>query len=166
MQGKPRGNLIIIGGHEDKQGDRAILAEVARRARRGRLLIITVATQQPEQLAKEYTTIFRDLDVKQVDVLDIRTRDQAGDEANVQKINDAGLVFFTGGDQLRITSQLGDSPTFRCLYERYKRGITIVGTSAGAVAMLETMLIDGEDDKSNEISALSMAPGLGCCRVW
>jgi cyanophycinase len=161
LQGKPHGDLIIIGGHEDKQGDRVILTEVARRARRGCLLIITVATQQPEKVANEYTSVFHDLGVKHVDVLDIRTRDQAGDEANVEKINDAGLVFFTGGDQLRITSQLGDTPTFRCLYERYKRGITIVGTSAGAAAMPETMLIDGEDDKSNEISALSMAPGLG-----
>jgi cyanophycinase len=160
MVDKPRGDLIIIGGHEDKAGDRAILTEVAQRAKRGRLVIITVATQKPGEMAKEYTNVFHDLGVKDVEVLDIRTRDEAGDEANVEKIKGASLVFFTGGDQLRITSQIGDSPTFRILRDLHQRGMTIVGTSAGAAAMPETMLIDGEDDKSNKISALSMAPGL------
>jgi cyanophycinase len=160
MQKKPKGDLIIIGGHEAKEGDREILSEVARRAKRGRLVIITVATQKPEEMAREYTQVFHELGVKDVEVLDIRTRQAASDEANVEKIKGASLVFFTGGDQLRISSQIGDSPTFQCLQELYEHGATIVGTSAGAAAMPETMLIDGEDDKSNKISALSMAPGL------
>lgn len=160
MEEKTKGDLIIIGGHEDKQGDREILTEVARRAKGGPLLMITVATQQPKQMGEEYSKVFRELGVKQVEVLDIRTRGDASDEANVAKIKDATVIFFTGGDQLRITSQIGDTPTFRCLKERYRQGVTIVGTSAGAAAMPDTMLIEGENDKSNKISALSMAPGL------
>ena len=131
MEEKTKGDLIVIGGHEDKQGDREILTEVARRAKRGPLLMITVATQQPKQMGEEYSKVFRELGVKQVEVLDIRTRGDASDEANVAKIKDATVIFFTGGDQLRITSQIGDTPTFRCLKERYRQGVTIVGTSAG-----------------------------------
>lgn len=160
MSTKPKGCLIIIGGHEDKQGEREILTEVARRAKRGRLVIVTVASQEPEELAKEYRKIFHELGVEQLDVLDIRTRDQATDPKNVEKIAGASVIFFTGGDQLRITSQIGDSPIFRCMHERYRNGATIVGTSAGAAAMPETMVIGGPSDKSNQISALSMAPGL------
>jgi len=70
------------------------------------------------------------------------------------------VIFFTGGDQLRITSQIGDSPLFRCMQEIYHKGATIAGTSAGAAAMPETMLIAGASDESNRISALEMAPGL------
>ncbi len=77
------------------------------------------------------------------------------------KVRDASVVYFTGGDQLRITSQVGDSPVFRCLLDIYRRGATIAGTSAGAAAMSETMLISGPSDHSPEISALGMAPGLG-----
>ncbi|MBI3968103.1 MAG: cyanophycinase [Chloroflexi bacterium] len=65
---------------------------------------------------------------------------------------------------MRITSQIGDSPTFRCLQERFVEGATIAGTSAGAAAMPETMLFSGPNEESNKISALGMAPGLGLIR--
>ncbi|HEX2172897.1 MAG TPA: cyanophycinase, partial [Dehalococcoidia bacterium] len=79
----------------------------------------------------------------------------------VEKIRQASTLFFTGGDQMRITSQMGDSPVFRCMQERYDQGVLIAGTSAGAAAMSETMLIAGPGDRSHKISALGMAPGLG-----
>jgi cyanophycinase len=162
MSAKPRGSLIIIGGHEDKVGDETILQEVARtaQARKGGLVIVTAATSQPEEVGKEYIKLFKELGVKQIDVLDIRTREDAHDEVSVKKIEEAAVIFFTGGDQLRITSQLGDSPTFRCMQQIYRNGATIVGTSAGAAAMPETMLNGGPSDESHKISALSMAPGL------
>ena len=161
MGDKPKGELIIIGGHEDKEGKSVILNEVARRAEGGRLVIITVATQAPDKVGEEYTKLFKRLGVKRVDVLDVRTRDDATKDANVKKIDDAAVIFFTGGDQLRITSQIGDSPVFQCMRKLYHQGATIVGTSAGAAAMPETMLIGGPSDKSSAISTLGMAPGLG-----
>jgi cyanophycinase len=162
MSHQPKGSLIIIGGHEEKQGDCAILTEVVKQLHKGKgkLTIVTVATQLPEEVAEEYREVFTRLGVKQIEVLDIRTREQAYDEANVQKIADASVIFLTGGDQLRITSQVGDSLVFRCMQEMYRNGATIAGTSAGAAAMPETMLIGGANDASNRISALSMAPGL------
>jgi cyanophycinase len=165
MHPQPKGTLIIIGGHEDKDGDRPILAHVAEQARHkngnGRLVIVTVATEAPAEMAEQYTTVFTELGVHTIDVLDIRTRAEAHDQANVQKLAKAAVIFFTGGDQLRITSQIGDSPVFRCMHERYQQGGTIVGTSAGAAAMPETMLVGGPSDTSSKISGIAMAPGLG-----
>jgi cyanophycinase len=43
----------------------------------------------------------------------------------------------------------------------YEAGFLVAGTSAGAAAMPETMIIGGAGDESNRISSLSMAPGLG-----
>ncbi len=164
MAGKAKGQLIIIGGHEEKEAgrDRPILEEVSRRAkeRKGSLLITTVATNKPEELAATYTAVFRDLGVQEIDVLDIRTREEAHARENVDRVQRAAVVFFTGGDQLRITSQVGDSSVYRCLQEIHERGATIVGTSAGAAAMPETMLISGAGEESNRVSALGMAPGL------
>jgi cyanophycinase len=164
VNGKPKGTLIIIGGSENKDSDsdRSILEEVSKKAsgNKGGLVIMTVATQLPQELADTYVPVFQDLGVKKVDVVDIRSREQACDPAAVHKVRDASVVFFTGGDQLRITSQIGDSPTFRCLEERYYQGATLAGTSAGAAAMPETMLISGPGDESHQISALGMAPGL------
>jgi cyanophycinase len=70
-------------------------------------------------------------------------------------------VFFTGGDQLRLTSQVGDTPIYQALRALYDDGGTIVGTSAGAAAMPETMLIGGPSDESLRQGELQMAPGLG-----
>ena len=162
MSKKAKGHLIIIGGHEDKDGDRAILQEVCQKASggKGRLVIITVATQLPEEAAHEYVSVFKELGVKEIEVLDIRQREEAYDDARVQKLVGAQVVFFTGGDQLRITSQIGDSPIYRSMKEIFAAGGTIAGTSAGAAALPETMLISGPSDEFNEISALGMAPGL------
>lgn len=163
MTAKPKGTLIIIGGHEDKCGDESILNEVAKhaRAKNSRLVIVTVATQKPEESAREYCSIFSELGVKQINHLDIRTRDEARDPERVRMIEDASVLFFTGGDQLRITSQIGDSLVFQKMHEIFQRGGTVVGTSAGAAAMPSTMLVRGAGDESFHISGLEMAPGLG-----
>jgi cyanophycinase len=165
MNSNVRGSLIIVGGHEEKGKDaeRSILEEIAARAKRrkGNLVVVTVASQLPEEMAADYRAAFRDLGVRDLEIVDIRSRDDACDDSVVEKIRNASVVFFTGGDQLRITSQVGDSPTFQCLSEIYRRGATIAGTSAGAAAMSETMLVSGAGDESVEISALGMAPGLG-----
>jgi cyanophycinase len=162
MDGTPKGTLIIIGGHEDREGDMDILKEVAKRASGKRhLAVITVATSKPEEVAKDYTDIFKKLGVHSVKVVDIRTRDEAHDPQKVKVCEEASVIFFTGGDQLRITSQIGDSPVFRCMRDVYLDGGTIVGTSAGAAAMSETMIIDGESDASGDLEDVDMAPGLG-----
>jgi cyanophycinase len=155
--------LIIIGGHEAKEGETEILDLVAKHARRrkGNLLIFTIATQYPEKVAEDYTAVFRQLGVEQIDVLDIASRDEGKQKANIKKIDEAAVIFFTGGDQLRITSQLGDTPMYTHLFKAMHAGVPIVGTSAGAAVMPQTMIISGHSDETYRISALGMAPGLG-----
>lgn len=162
MSTTPKGTLIIIGGHEAKTGAEQILGEVAARAGKGgRLVLLTVASQVPEELAETYKRAFGACGVKDVRVLDVRTRADAASPEAVELLDDAAVLFFTGGDQLRITSQIGDSPVFQRMHELYQRGATIAGTSAGAAAMPATMLVSGAGDSSEAISAIGMAPGLG-----
>jgi cyanophycinase len=141
-----RGSLIVIGGHEDKHGDREILRAVARRAGPGgKVVVATIASTQPEAYWEEYEKVFRALGVPHVFHLDIRDRAEAKMERKLRILDDATAVFFTGGDQLRITSELGDSPIYQRMCEIYMdEGGTIAGTSAGASMMCETMLVRGE----------------------
>jgi cyanophycinase len=157
----PKGTLIIVGGHEDKEGEKKILKEIARRAQKGRLVITAVASEKPDEHERDYTALFKELGVAHIDVLTIETRDDAKKPESVALVEQADVIFFTGGDQLRITSLTGDSPVFQTLHERYRKGTTIVGTSAGAAVMSGTMITSGESDKSNHVSDLDMAPGLG-----
>ncbi len=159
--GEPRGTLIIIGGHEDKEGDKLILRALAERVGSGALVVATVASGLPAEVWGDYKRVFDELGVREVRHLHVDARQEARSDAALRVLDGATAVFFTGGDQLRITSQVGDSPVFQCLQEIYHQGATIAGTSAGAAAMPQTMLISGDSDKSTEISALGMAPGLG-----
>jgi cyanophycinase len=158
------GTLMVIGGHEDKHGEKIILRELARRAgERGKIVVSTVASTEPEVYWAEYERVFRGLGVHHVYHLDVRDRVEAKSGKKVRILDDATAVFFTGGDQLKITSRLGDSPIYERMCQIYREeGGTIAGTSAGASMMCETMLVRGEAESSARLgAALVMAPGLG-----
>jgi cyanophycinase len=160
-----RGTLIIIGGGERKGDELTVLEEVARRAGNGKLVVATIATAEPQETWEDYRKIFTKLGVKKIEWLDVRVREEGFKEEVVRILDEAAVVFFTGGDQLKITSQLGDSYVYRRIEEIYEKGGTIAGTSAGASVMSETMLISGEGEESHKVDAvLGMAPGLGLIR--
>jgi cyanophycinase len=156
------GELIVIGGGEDKRRERRILKAVSRRAQEGGgpLVVITAATQEPERLAEDYVQVFEDLGVADVAVVDIRSREEAHDAAVAARVRRASVVFFTGGSQLRIASQLGGSAVCEALREAHAAGATVAGTSAGAAVLPDTMLTGGSGDESARADDLDMAPGL------
>ena len=128
---------------------------------KGNLVLATVATHRPEDALQEYTAVFRDLSVEMIDAVDVRTRGDGFKEEHIAKLRDNSVVFFTGGDQLRITSQMGASPLYQRMIDIFHRGATIVGTSAGAAAIPVTMLVGGPGDESADSGRLIMALGLG-----
>src|SRR5215210_6586027 len=97
--------LIIIGGKEDRSNDKLILREVARRVGSGKLVVSTVVMARgTDELFAQYEKAFRSLGVKHVYNLDINNRGEATVDNKVRILDDANGVFFTGGDQVRITS--------------------------------------------------------------
>jgi cyanophycinase len=163
---RPRGCLIIIGGHEDRdpEGDRVILREVARHVRGGKLVLATVASHRPEGYYEEYEKAFADLDVGELVELYVEDRSRAGDREKLSVLDDAQAVFFSGGDQLRITSQIGDTGIEAKVRRIFERGGLVAGTSAGASVMSETMLVKGASKETHRIGDLHMAPGMGLVR--
>ncbi|NMO15041.1 cyanophycinase [Pyxidicoccus fallax] len=165
MKKKRRGELLIIGGNEKKnpadEEQAAILRHVARAATgNGRLVILTVASSEPEEMERVYRAAFARLGVKHFDCLDIRTREEAVAGKGIEKLDGASVLFFTGGDQLRITSLMGGTPVMDHIFGLHEAGAAIVGTSAGAAAAAETMLGFGESNVSR-LTQLTLAPGLG-----
>jgi cyanophycinase len=160
------GVLIIIGGHEerDPRAERTILREVARRVRGGKLVLATVASHQPEGYFDEYQRAFADLDIGEFVELYVEDRSEAGDEDKLRILDEAAGIFFSGGDQLRITSQIGDSRIEEKVRALFERGGVVAGTSAGASVMSETMLIKGTSQETHRIGDLHMAPGMGLIR--
>lgn len=163
MEEKLEGNLIIIGGAEDKKGDKNILKEVCAKLNKenDNLVIATIASELPEELGNEYKAIFGNLGIKNIRILNVKERKDAYDKSNLQIIEGASLIFFTGGDQLRITSMIGGTPLYIKMKELYEKECIFVGTSAGASVMSDTMIVTGPDDESPKKCTLKMAPGLG-----
>jgi len=159
-----RGTLIIIGGHEDHKEERVILKEVASRIKGGKLVLATIASHNPEGYLAKYQKSFAELGVKQVTELYIKDRIEAAHEDKLNALKGVNAVFFSGGDQLRITSQIGDTPIYQRVKEIYEQGGVIAGTSAGASMMSETMLVRGRGKKSYRVGDLHMAAGLGFMR--
>jgi cyanophycinase len=159
-----QGPLIIIGGHEDKEGRRVILKEVARRVNGGKLVIATVASHKPEGYFDSYLEGFKNLGVGELVELYVNDRAETHDPELLKVFDGAAGVFFTGGDQLRLSSQIGDTEIERRVRAIWESGGLIAGTSAGASVMSETMLVSGASGESHRIGDLRMAPGLGLVR--
>lgn len=159
-------NLIIIGGAEDKEKGKDILKEVSNYIdkEKGNFVIAAVASENPEEKEAQYRNVFSDLGVKNISSLNVKCREDAFDNHNIDIIKKANLIFFTGGDQLRITSILGGTSLYKILKEKYLEGCICVGTSAGASVMGDIMIVTGLDEESPRKCTLKMAPGLGLIR--
>jgi cyanophycinase len=155
------GPLVIIGGHEDKEGERVILREVARHLAGRKLVIATVASHEPEGYFESYQKAFAAIGVTNLEELYVEDRNESLAGSRLALLDGAGGIFFSGGDQLRITSQIGDTPIERKIRDLHAGGAIIAGTSAGASMMSETMLVRGASSESYRIGELHMAPGLG-----
>jgi cyanophycinase len=158
---KPRGLLFIIGGGEDKEGDCTILAEFIRMAgdEKSRIVVMTAATDEPKETGAEYVHVFKRLGAKRVDVVDVSTRQDASKPASLALLEGATGIFFTGGDQLHVTSLIGGSEMDVLLHELYKKGVVIAGTSAGAAMMSGSMFVRGPAEENPRLENLQLGPG-------
>jgi cyanophycinase len=156
------GTLIVIGGAEDKEQNPDILRYIADRVDGGTLVIMTCATEEPQEAWERYRKVFTKLGVTHLEHVDVRDRELALDPKLSEPIARARGVFFTGGDQLRITSHIGNTPVYERISKLLDRGGIVAGTSAGAAVMSETMLVEGESDNTPRIGDIArMAPGFG-----
>lgn len=155
-----KGMLMVIGGAEDKENDCVILKKFVQLSKGGRIIVMTSATDEPERVGKKYYELFNRLGARSVDVLDIPDRSTANLEETIEKLKAAKGVFFTGGDQLKITGTLGGTQVDKVLHSLYEQGAVIAGTSAGASVMSSTMIVGGPNDETPKKDSLSMAPGM------
>lgn len=163
MQGKAKGVLLIIGGNEDKTGDCRILRRFIELSggRTARIAVFTTATELPMEVGAEYKVLFELLGAESVELVHIADRRQSFDRNTAERITAYDGMFFTGGDQLRLTSILGGSPVDQAIKENFMQGGVIAGTSAGASVMSHTMIIGGDSSETPKKATISLAEGMG-----
>lgn len=161
-----QGALIAIGGAEDKTSRSAVLQRVMSLAPTDQIEVgvITTASRIPDKVFDGYRQTFDALGASEVHFLDVRQRADAQDDANLATLARCGVIFISGGDQLRLTHILGGSPMLDAIRERRADGAVVAGTSAGAAAMSATMIYDGAAADAMRKGAVKMSAGLGFVR--
>ncbi|EDM37542.1 cyanophycinase [Pedobacter sp. BAL39] len=127
-----------------------------------RFEIITTASLIPEKVGEEYVKAFAQLDVHDVGVLNICSREQANALENSERVKAADVIIFTGGDQLRLSSIFGGTAIHQILLEKYAHEpIVIAGTSAGAAASSKNMIYQGSSKDALLKGEVKITGGLG-----
>jgi cyanophycinase len=160
--GETRGWIVPIGGAENKENDPDILERFIRVSGGENADIVVIpAASRVHETGQRYETIFRDLGARQVTVMDFDTRRDCQEAGRLKRLEEATGIFFTGGNQLRLTTLLGGTPVARLIRVRNAHGVTVGGTSAGASILSEHMIAFGDEGSAVISGSVRLAPGLG-----
>ncbi|MHB8261138.1 MAG: cyanophycinase [Bacteroidia bacterium] len=178
--GIPKGKLIIIGGSVDRGSfsenpsdlpkklkffEQGILNRIIKESAKktsSKIEIITTASSIPEEVGEEYVNAFHQLHDLDANVLHIKTRDEANSDAIINRLKDADVVMFTGGDQLRLSSIIGGTAFHHLLLDKYEEeNFVISGTSAGAAASSNNMIYQGSSNGALLKGEVKITGGLG-----
>ncbi|MGZ8376678.1 MAG: cyanophycinase [Gemmatirosa sp.] len=161
------GQLVVIGGGEERHADGAVLRHVVEVAggERARILVCAGASTAPDELLEEYRGIFTELGAEEVMTEALADREAAESRELIARVERATTVFFTGGDQLRLVSTLGGTAFGECVRSRLQAdGLVVAGTSAGAAAVSGVMVVGGPNEGTVRRADVEVAPGLGYWR--
>lgn len=162
VNGEHRGWIIPIGGAEDKETNPRILARFVELSGGADADIVVIPTaSRLKESGTRYEDLFRGMGATRVDVLDFDTRRDCQEEGRLARLAEASGIFFTGGNQLRLSTILGGTQVARCIRLRNAQGVTVAGTSAGAGFLSEHMIAFGAEGSSPRASSVRLAPGLG-----
>jgi len=175
-----KGKLIAIGGAEDKGTDLetgkiqrnnlnffelGILSRIVEEAGGPmcRIEVITTASMIPYEVGDNYLNAFGKIGCTNIGVMHIRNRADAANPEFLERITTCDVVMFSGGNQLRLSSTFGGTVFLEKVLERYhnEAAFVVAGTSAGAMAMSNTMIYEGNATRAHLKGEVKITTGLG-----
>ena len=178
---QPRGKLIAIGGAEDKgtvaeKGElqklsnlnfielgilNRIVTESGGHA--AKIEVITTASMIPNEVGENYLNAFGKIGCTDVSIMNIRNRADAVNSEYIERIRHCDAVMFSGGNQLRLSTTFGGTQLLQLILKRYhqENNFVVAGTSAGAMAMSNTMIYEGNATRAHLKGEVKITTGLG-----
>ena len=175
----PKGRLIAIGGNEDKGTEPEpnyiqknnlnffglqILSRIVHEAggHDAYIEVITSASSIPEEIGINYLDAFKKLGCNNVRVMDIRKREDVLKPELLERLRKCHGVMISGCNQLRLSSIFGGTEFLEILSHRYfnEETFLIAGTSAGAMAMSNTMIYHGSSSEALLKGEVKITTGL------
>ncbi|MEP6584364.1 MAG: cyanophycinase [Ginsengibacter sp.] len=176
----PLGKLFAIGGAEDKGVDlekgqivqnnlnffelgilRRIIEEAG--GPEIRIEVITTASMIPNEVGENYLNAFGKVGCTDIGLMPIRNRSDAMDHEYIERIKSCSVIMISGGNQLRLSSTFGGTEFLEILLNRYhgEKDFIVAGTSAGAMAMSNTMIYEGSATTAHLKGEVKITTGLG-----
>ncbi|MBW7676376.1 cyanophycinase [Chryseobacterium chendengshani] len=169
----PKGKILIIGGHEDRDDNKVEMQDSNRKflkneilkllaqSKNDRIEIVTAASAEPESMRDTYRKTFAEIGYTNFGFL--HTFEETPEDHYLQRISKAKTVFFTGGDQNRICKHLNHSAIRNLLHEKYtnEENFIIAGTSAGAMCLPEVIIFEAENGEAIIKDDIELGTGLG-----
>lgn len=180
MHQYPRGKLFAIGGAEDKGVDlekgemirnnlnffelgilRRIVEEAGGPDKK--MEVITTASMIPYEVGENYMNAFGKIGCTNIGIMPIRNRADAMNPEYIERMRNCGAVMLSGGNQLRLSATFGGTEILQIILSRYEEeeNFVIAGTSAGAMAMSNTMIYEGNASRAHLKGEVKITTGLG-----
>lgn len=161
------GHLLIIGGGERPPAVIQKFVQLAG-AEEAKIVIIPVASSIPHDVANFQRDQFLKAGAGKVDFL-IFNHQSADSDSNLNAVDTATAIFFSGGVQRRLTKALLNTQLLEKIRQVYHNGGVVAGTSAGAAVMSELMITGTElinQDSTRSFASITKAnietvPGFG-----
>ncbi|MCC9167319.1 cyanophycinase [Pontibacter harenae] len=140
-----KGKLIALGGGDDDGLIKLIKSQIC--SLDSHIEVIATATPKPSDAVNSgnaYKEAFEEFGCLNVHFMRIDEEHKADTPANIERISKANVIFFTGGDQVRLAEFLNNTELLEIMHRRFRsEEIIISGTSAGAAVMSDRMIYDG-----------------------
>jgi len=175
----PKGKLVAIGGAEDKGTDLetgeihrnnlnffglGILKRIVEETGGidSHIEVVTTASMIPHEVGDNYLDAFGKIGCTKVGLMHIRNRADAANEEYLIRIQNCKAVMFSGGNQMRLTSTFGGTKFLEIIMNRFhnESDFLVAGTSAGAMAMSNTMIYEGNASRAHLKGEVKITTGL------
>ena len=162
IEGNERGWIVPIGGAEDKENSPQILRRFVELAGGAEADIVVIPTASLQRgTGPRYERLFTEMGAARAASLDFDTRRDADEPGRLERLRQASGIFFTGGNQLRLSTLIGGTAVARAVRQMNASGVAVAGTSAGAAFISEHMIAYGDEGSTPIAGSVRLAPGLG-----
>jgi cyanophycinase len=172
----PQGTLVVIGGKENKGEDapenkkkpsdfiKLQVLEAFKKATHKRepvIEVVTTASSEGADSFQDYRKVFENIGITNIGHIHHNSREEVLLDPMLERLKVADGIFFSGGDQLKLTGYYGGTDFLSYLKIRYINDqLAIGGTSAGAMALSTPMIYAGNEEVQELGGEIKLTTGL------
>ena len=167
MPESSRGNLFVVGGAEDKERGKLILRRFLDAAGADEARILVVATASSTS-PRNFSPPTKTRSASWGHVTSACATRSSGPTPRIRTSSNRSVgppgSTSPAATSFRLVTTLGGTTFASVLHDRYRSGLHIGGTSAGASAMSTVMIARGHGRSAPRLSSVRLSPGLGILR--